>query len=317
MTTVSEDLAAIQVRLRDRIDRRVLLTLAVSAAAHVAFIAWAQSAEAHRAPRVNLQHDQDHFAQAPVVRLPPPPAPLLTPGAPEAGRNTQLGPGAADRSTPRPASPGRPGAARPDSTRFLDLLGRRTLDGRGTLSPNDDRSTDYDRALAPGTRIERDGWDGNQTRGRDAANKIADRDDFFIDPPPDFRPPPEREKDEKPVKPPGGGWCEGRGCSPEPNPEPVNADDIVRTIKTRYLGGFKRCYEATIVKENPRARGRLSAEFEISALGRVSDMDFTLADELDSSAFESCLEAHARSFRFNPRREPVTVSFAFVFVPGS
>ncbi len=313
MTTVSEDLAAIRTRFRDRIDRRVVITLAVSAAAHVAFIAWAQTAEAHRAPqgRPNFR-DDDGFAAAPIVRLPPAPPPeLLQPGAPTPGLNTQPGTGSVDHSTARPSMPGHRGDPAPgaDPRRFLDLLGRQTISGRGVLDPTDGRRADYDRALTPGGPIQRDGWDGNRTVGEDGTNKDADRERSYYDP---FVPIPPTTKEKDEVKLPPGDCC-----APDPGPDPVPTDarKILTIFKQRYLGGIKACYERTSLKQDDSAGGRVEIELEISATGTVTDHDFDLGD-LDSSELDSCMSSQLKSYRFGLQPESLTVRFPIVFRPG-
>jgi len=313
MSLVSEDLAVLRVRIWDRIDRRVLATLVVSAAAHIAFIAWARSAEAaHDSAPVVSFGDSDRFAD-PVVRLPPTalpaPLPTTTPGT-DPGTSK---PGTATPSA-NPSHTGGPrtGPARVTddgarTDRFLDLLGRRTLDGRGTLSPGDDRNVDFDRALDPDAKINRDGWDPSSSRGDDGTAISAGDRKVTIGGPGDVDTGDKGDED-LPVRKPRP------GDQPDQPTVSAGGEDIARTIRKRYMAGFTRCYEHVFSPKNAAAGGRMEAEIEVNALGAVSDISISLPDALDDSAFENCLEQHIHSFRFGARSKPATVSFPFLFI---
>ncbi len=313
MSLVSEDLAVLRVRIWDRIDRRVLATLVVSAAAHIAFIAWARSAEAaHDSAPVVSFGDSDRFAD-PVVRLPPTALPAPLPTTTPASDPGTSKPGTATPSA-NPSHTGGPrtGPARVTddgarTDRFLDLLGRRTLDGRGTLSPGDDRTVDIDRALDPNAKINRDGWDPSSSRGDDGTAISAGDRKVTIGGPGDVDTGDKGDED-LPVRKPRP------GDQPDQPTVSAGGEDIARTIRKRYMAGFTRCYEHVFSPKNAGAGGRMEAEIEVNALGAVSDISISLPDALDDSAFENCLEQHIHSFRFGARSKPATVSFPFLFI---
>jgi hypothetical protein len=86
---------------------------------------------------------------------------------------------------------------------------------------------------------------------------------------------------------------------------------VAREIRSR-IGGIKACYENAL-KRNPNLSGKITVNFEISAVGKVLNVDVNKVS-LDDDEVASCIKAKILGFRFPaPAGGTVQVEYPFIF----
>lgn len=92
---------------------------------------------------------------------------------------------------------------------------------------------------------------------------------------------------------------------------PLDAATLQRIMRAN-LPAIRRCYESAL-QTNPTLAGRIDVRFAIAPRGAVTTVSST--GTLDSPAVARCIETHVASIAFpsDDRREPMSVSYPFVF----
>ncbi len=94
------------------------------------------------------------------------------------------------------------------------------------------------------------------------------------------------------------------------------AGEVIRRTVRRNINGVKYCYEKEL-KRNPKLQGKIVVLFTIGRDGRVKKARIQ-STTMHNEAVESCILRMIRRWRFpRPEKGSVTVSYPFIFTPGS
>ncbi len=95
----------------------------------------------------------------------------------------------------------------------------------------------------------------------------------------------------------------------------MSPDQIAAAVRRR-IKAVKSCYEREL-KKDPTLKGKIVIQFTIGEVGRVISSRIA-SSTMKSSAVGNCILARLRRWRFpKPEGGSVTVSYPFVFFPGS
>ena len=87
--------------------------------------------------------------------------------------------------------------------------------------------------------------------------------------------------------------------------------DIAKVVKRR-LKAVTSCYEREL-KKNPKLAGKVTVQFTIGTVGRVTSAKITV-NSTGSSAVGNCIKQRISMWRFpRPQGGDVTVAYPFVF----
>jgi len=92
---------------------------------------------------------------------------------------------------------------------------------------------------------------------------------------------------------------------------------VVRNVVKRNIRGVKYCYEKEL-RRNPKLQGKVTILFTISPVGRISKAKVQNST-IKNKNVESCIVRMVLRWRFPPpkNKKSVTVSYPFIFAPGS
>ena len=94
------------------------------------------------------------------------------------------------------------------------------------------------------------------------------------------------------------------------------AGEVIRGVVKRNISGVKYCYEKEL-KRNPKLSGKIVVLFTIGTDGRVIRARIQ-STTMHNENVESCILRMVRRWRFpRPEKGSVTVSYPFIFTPGS
>ena len=304
--------AALQLRLRDRVDPYMAAVAVFSIVAHGAAVGWISGIDTPRA--AEAAEVPDRYVRQPILRLPPPlvvaPAAAAVTTPATSAPAVPAAPAHVPAAVPTPV-PTRPedalavldvlGSAGKEPGRFHDVTGGKTP---GNLAAGIDRATRDGLALAtPDGRAPRDGTHAPTIGAGHDAHVNGPRDVLAS-----TRGPRGSEDDPRPhvdlPRPPAGGDDGG-----------LDASAVYDKIRRVYFGAVQKCYE-DVLKHDGERRGRVDVTLTIGGRGQVVAVS---ASGFDAS-LDRCIEADARRWRFSAPAESdgdtTTLEFPFSFSPS-